>query len=189
MESLIKLIGGNNYDALNRKATKDFYNNCGDGREGVFKMPTIGRISKKHCLLFRALDILMRPTAPHIKRCTNCHLSECNEDDPECPYMRPYRDKAKAQTKSYLVRHPGLKQRMDKKYYSKNKDRILVQKKQYYRKNREKILKKKKKKGYQLKEDSQNLKLLLCWILMSQYLITHSTILGSIYTTQDKDRI
>lgn len=96
----------------------------------------------------------------------NSVLPECDENDLKCPYMRPYRDKGNAQNKSYLLRHPGLKKKMDEKYYSENRDKILIQKKQYYKNNREQILKDKKEKAYQLKEENENLKLLLCWILM-----------------------
>jgi len=111
----------------------------------------------------------MRPTATNVESCTNCHLPECDEDDLKCPYMRPYRDKAAAQTRKYLTKHPGLKQQMDTKYYNKNKDKILTQKKQYYIKNRTGILKKKKEKAELIREENQNLRLLICWILKEMF--------------------
>jgi len=106
----------------------------------------------------------MKPTAPHIDRCLSCPLSDCDEDDHRCPYMRPYRDKNKLQTILYLSRHPGLKKQMDKKYYKINREKILAQKKEYYRKNRNRILKKKRLDLVTLKEENKNLK--ICILLM-----------------------
>ena len=116
----------------------------------------------------------MRPTANHVDVCTNCSLPECDEDNLECVYMRPYRDKANAQTKLYFLKHPELRKQMDKKYYNNNKDKILIQKKEYYKKNRERILKEKQDKGNQLREEIQNLRLLICLILINELYSTRN---------------
>lgn len=112
----------------------------------------------------------MKPTAPHIERCLNCQLPDCNEYDPRCSYLRPYRDKGKSQTTLYFLRHPGLKKKIDADYYSKNKKAILQQKKKYYKKNRKKILKNKKAKAKELEEQKklyENL-IILLWVFLTR---------------------